>query len=316
MNLYQRGEASMGRINAILHTEPEIRPEGGRPVTEARGGIEFRKVGFRYPGTDRWVLRDLSFSVAPGETVAVVGPTGSGKTTLVSLLPRLHDPTEGIILLDGVPLREYDVRSLRALLGIVPQDTFLFSETIASNVGLGLGEDAAGTRAPSDDEEGGRLDPRILEATRISQLHDQVEGFPAGYGTWLGERGINLSGGQKQRAALARALARDPAVLVLDDALSAVDTGTEARILSELGGALRDRTSFLISHRITAVMKADRILVLDGGRLVDQGTHDELLARDGVYAALLRRQLLEQDLAGEDGSPAPPVRSGPAGTRG
>jgi ATP-binding cassette, subfamily B, multidrug efflux pump len=309
VNLIQRGEASMGRINAVLGTEPGIRPEGGRSVGEPRGTIEFRKVGFRYPGTDRWVLRDLSFSVAPGETVAVVGPTGAGKTTLVSLIPRLHDPDEGVILLDGVPLQEYDVASLRALMGVVPQDTFLFSETIASNVGLGLPDDPS----VSDDEGEGRLDPRIEEATRISQLHDQVQEFPAGYGTWLGERGINLSGGQKQRAALARALARDPRVLILDDALSAVDTGTEARILAGLGGALLERTSFLISHRITAVMRADRILVLDDGRLVDEGTHEELLAREGVYATLLRRQLLEQDLAGTGEDEV--VRSDPAGTR-
>jgi ATP-binding cassette, subfamily B, multidrug efflux pump len=309
VNLIQRGEASMGRLNAVLDTEPGIRPEEGRPVEEPRGAIEFRRVGFRYPGTDRWVLRDLSFSVKPGETVAVVGPTGSGKSTLVSLIPRLHDPDEGVILLDGVPLQEYDVASLRALMGVVPQDTFLFSETIASNVGLGLPDDPS----VSDEEGEGRLDPRILEATRVSQLHDQVQELPAGYGTWLGERGINLSGGQKQRAALARALARDPRVLILDDALSAVDTGTEARILAELGGALQERTSLLISHRITAIMRADRILVLDDGRLVDQGTHEELLARQGVYATLLRRQLLEQDLAGNEEGEA--VRSGPAGTR-
>lgn len=327
VNLFQRGEASMGRINRILETRPAIPPEGGRPAAEVRGEVEFRGVGFRYPGTERWVLRDLSFRVEPGETVAVVGPTGSGKSTLVTLIPRLHDPAEGVILLDGIPLQEYDVRSLRQRLGIVPQDPFLFSETIASNLALGLegnGGDEGGRRgrggpAGADGDDGGsRLpegtgdadplegpDPRVLRAARISDLHDQVTGFPRGYGTYLGERGITLSGGQKQRATLARALARDPAILILDDALSAVDTGTEARILSELGRALRGRTSFLISHRVSAVMNADRILVLDDGRLVEEGTHRELLDRGGLYATLLRRQLLEQDLANGRGESAP-----------
>lgn len=288
VNLFQRGEASMGRIREIMQTEPRIDPDRGRPVGEAfRGGIEFRNVSFRYPGTEREVLRNLSFRVDPGETVAVVGPTGSGKSSLISLLPRLHDPTSGVILLDGVPLPEYSVQSLRRVMGIVPQDTFLFSETIAENVGLGL-----------DDSATGDPDPRVIRATRIAQLDEQIREFPGGYGTWLGERGINLSGGQKQRATLARAIARDPAILVLDDALSAVDTQTESRILSELRDEMQSRTTFLISHRGSAVMNADRILVLDDGELVEQGTHDELIERGGLYATLLRRQLLEQSLAG------------------
>ncbi|CAN5802159.1 ABC transporter ATP-binding protein [soil metagenome] len=301
VNLFQRGEASMGRINAVLHTEPGIRPGVGRKVGAdlARGGIEFRGVGFHYPGTERQVLRDLSFRVEPGETVAIVGPTGAGKSTLVSLLPRIRDPSEGIILLDGVPLSEYDPAEIRRRVGMVPQDSFLFSDTIEANVGLGL-------ELPSPD---GAVDPRVTRAARIAQLHDQIGDLPSGYRTRLGERGINLSGGQKQRATLARALARDPMILILDDALSAVDTHTEARILEELRTDLAGRTAFIISHRVSAVMHADRILVLEDGALVESGTHTELLARGGTYAALLRRQLLEQEVEGEG------LRSAPAGTR-
>ena len=291
VNLFQRGEASMGRINEIFEARSYVNPGIGRSVVSPQGAIEFRGVSFRYPGTEREVVRDVSFSIPPGETVALVGPTGSGKSTLVSLIPRIFDPTEGQIFLDGIPLREYDPQRLRKVIGVVPQDTFLFSETIESNVGLGLSEDPG---------RGADVDPRVLEAAGIAQLHDQVQELPWGYQTRLGERGINLSGGQKQRAALARALARDPVVLILDDALSAVDTQTEAKILSRLRSSLRGRTSFLISHRVTAVMHADRILVLEEGIVVEEGTHGNLLARGGVYLNLLRRQLLEQSIAGED----------------
>ncbi len=315
VNLLQRGEASMERINRILRTEPRIAPSVGRPLPAVRGELEFRNVSFRYPGAERDVLHGLSFRVRPGETVAVVGPTGSGKSTLVSLIPRIYDPTDGMILLDGVPLPEYDSGDLRARMGVVPQDTFLFSETIASNVGLGLGPDPGGAAPGGEEETGEEMDTRILRAAEIAQLHEQVADFPRGYGTYLGERGINLSGGQKQRATLARALARDPAILILDDALSAVDTSTEARILAELRDSLRTRTSFIISHRVTAVMDADRILVLDEGRIVDEGTHEELISREGVYATLLRRQLLERELDSEDGDPDLSLRSAPAGSR-
>lgn len=294
----------MGRINQILHAEPRIQPGVGRIARPAEGRIEFKEVSFKFPGSERDVLQDVSLSVEPGETVAIVGPTGAGKSTLVSLIPRIYDPTRGQILLDGVPLPEYDPQRLREVIGMVPQDTFLFSETIASNVGLGLQIQTLGT---SDE-----IDPRILEASEVAQLHEQVVEFPWGYQTRLGERGINLSGGQKQRATLARALARDPTVLILDDALSAVDTHTEARILSQLRESLRGRTSFLISHRVTAVMHADRILVLDEGRIVEEGTHGQLVRRGGVYATLLRRQLLEQSLVEDDRDE--PVRYAPRGS--
>lgn len=295
VSLFQRGAASMGRINRILETDPLIQsPPDPAPLGAPRGEIEYRNVSFRYPGTEREVIRDVSFRVEAGETVAVVGPTGSGKSTLVSLIPRIYDPTEGEVLLDGVSLRKLDPRALREFMGTVPQDSFLFSETLMENIGLGieLGKETV-DGAPGGS---GRGRARVEEAARVAQLHDTVMEFPRGYETFLGERGINLSGGQKQRATLARALARDPRVLILDDALSAVDTHTEARILSDLRTVLAGRTSFIISHRVSAVMNADQILVLDRGQVVERGTHDQLLALGGTYARLLRRQMLEEEL--------------------
>lgn len=289
-NLFQRGAASMSRINAILEREPRVSPpasgasSGDRslpaPVADVRGEIVFRGVSFAYPDTSRRVLDDIALTARPGETVAIVGATGSGKSTLVSLIPRLYDPTEGEILLDGVPIQAYDPRELRSVMGVVPQDSFLFSDTIRANIALG---------APDD---------RVESAARVAQLHEAIEDFPRGYDTVLGERGINLSGGQKQRTALARAIARDPTILILDDALSAVDTSTEARILEDLRQIMARRTSFIISHRVSAVMHADRILVMDDGRIVERGTHDELAAAGGSYAALLRRQMLESEVEG------------------
>jgi ATP-binding cassette, subfamily B, multidrug efflux pump len=286
VNLFQRGAASMGRINRIFDTKPLITdPEVPVELEPVRGELEFRDLSFRFPGTERWVLHDVSFRVPAGSTLAVVGPTGSGKTTLVSLMARAYDPTQGVVLLDGVPLHRLRLEQLRAAVGVVPQDTFLFSDTIRENLALGFDEPDAATR-----------ELRIHEAARIAQLEPTIRELPAAYDTMLGERGINLSGGQKQRATLARALARDPRVLVLDDALSAVDTHTEFEILHALRDVFRGRTSIIVSHRVSAVMEADHIIVLDDGRIAEQGTHTELLRHGGLYAALQRRQLLSEDL--------------------
>lgn len=310
VNLFQRGSASMGRINRVMAIEPAVAaPAVPYPAPGGPAAIEFRDVCFRYPaggkdgegtereavgaGTpepepDRLVLEDITFAAEPGRTVAIVGPTGSGKSTLVSLIARVHDPTSGAVLLDGVTLPRYDPADIRARIGFAPQDSFLFSARLGLNIGLGV-------HASLPEDERNR---RVRDAAASADLHDTVQEFPDGYRTRLGERGINLSGGQKQRATLARALAIEPAVLILDDVLSAVDTATESRILRGLRRELRSRTAFIISHRVTAIKDADLILVLDGGRIVERGRHDDLLALGGTYASLLRRQLLEQDLAG------------------
>jgi ATP-binding cassette subfamily B protein len=284
VNMFQRGAASMVRIARILDTPPTVQPPA-EPIDPGpiRGGIEFRDVTFRYPGTGRDVLVGVSFRVEPGQTVALVGPTGSGKSTIIALLARRYDPTGGTIQLDGVPLVRIPFTRLRAAMGIVPQDAFVFSDTIAGNIALGMpdGVDANG---------------RVEEAARTARLHETITSFPDRYGTRLGERGINLSGGQRQRATLARALIRDPAILILDDALSAVDTHTESAILDELRAVLRKRTSLIVSHRVSAVMHADRIFVLDDGHIVQRGSHAELIAAGGLYTSLLQRQLLAEDL--------------------
>lgn len=284
INLIQRGAAAMARINQLLREQASIvSPAIPAALPPARGAraLAVEGIWFKYPNAAErgWVLQDVSFEVAPGRSLAIVGATGAGKTSLVDLLVRTYDPDRGRILIDGVDIRSISLADLHRSIGFVPQETFLFSQTLRDNVLLG---------APDD----GRLE-RVAET---SQLAAALSDLPSGFGTMLGERGINLSGGQKQRAAIARALAQDPPIFVLDDALSAVDAQTEAKILAGLRGALAGRTSVIVSHRLTAVREADWILVLDGGRLVEQGTHEELVARGGRYWELLRRQQLEEEL--------------------
>jgi ATP-binding cassette subfamily B protein len=284
VNLVQRGAASMGRINQLFREPPAIvAPASPASLPPSRGAraLEFRHVWFSYPGArDRgWVLQDISFSVKPGSSLAIVGPTGAGKSSLVDLIVRTYDPDRGQVLIDGVDVRELSLEELRHTVGFVPQETFLFGETLRRNILLG---------APDD----GRLE-RVSE---IAQLTEALPLLPQGYDTLLGERGINLSGGQKQRATIARALAQDPPLFVLDDALSAVDTNTEARILAGLRSVLAGRTSVIVSHRLVAVREADCILVLDQGRIVERGTHAELIAAGGRYWELLRRQQMEEEL--------------------
>jgi len=284
INLFQRGAAAMARINQLLRERPSIvspSSAAGLPPAHGARALTVDGVWFRYPNAPErgWVLQDVSFYVAPGRSLAVVGATGAGKSTLVDLLVRTYDPDRGRILIDGVDIRTISLADLHQAIGFVPQETFLFSQTLRDNVLLG---------APDD----GRLE-RVAET---SQLAAALSDLPSGFDTMLGERGINLSGGQKQRAAIARALAQGPPIFVLDDALSAVDAQTEAKILAGLRGALAGRTSVIVSHRLTAVREADWILVLDSGRLVEQGTHEELVARGGRYWELLRRQQLEEEL--------------------
>jgi ATP-binding cassette subfamily B multidrug efflux pump len=282
-NLFQRGAASYQRLQDVMSVQPLVATPSSPAVIDIRGAIEFRNVTFRYPGTDRVVLHDVSFTIAAGQTAAFVGPTGSGKSTIVSLLTRRYDPTSGSVLLDQARLPTIALEQLRAAVALVPQDAFVFSETIAENIALGL---------PAGTDAGGQIE-RVAE---IARLDEAVADFPMGYQTRLGERGVNLSGGQRQRTTLARALARDPRVLILDDALSAVDTHTETQILEALQRVFAQRTAIIVSHRVTAVMHADVIFVVEDGRIVEQGSHSELLTKRGLYASLLRRQLLEEEL--------------------
>ncbi len=287
INLFQRGAASMGRLNLVFASEPHVKPPvQPRSLPQVRGEIELRQVSFRYPGTERAVLSGIDLRIEAGQTAAIVGPTGSGKSTIVALLTRRYDPTSGDVSLDGVPLRELSFEQLRSAIGVVPQDAFVFSDTIAQNLALGL-------------PKGVHSRERVEEAARVARLDEAIALFPKGIETRLGERGVNLSGGQRQRATLARAIARSPNVLILDDALSAVDTHTETEILDNLKQVLAGRTALIISHRVSAVMNADQIFVLDDGRIVERGKHADLIASGGLYATLLQRQLLEDTLEEE-----------------
>ena len=280
INIFQRGTASLVRINEIMQEPPEIHDAPEAQDREVQGEIEFRGLNFSYEG--KQVLHDLNLRVPAGSSLAIVGPTGSGKTTLVSLVPRIYDAKPGMVVIDGRPIRDYSVASLRKSIGFVPQETFLFSDRIRDNIALGV--DSA-------------TDEEIHNAAEAANIAADIESFPEGYDTMVGERGITLSGGQKQRTAIARALIRSPKILILDDALSSVDTHTEDKILNHLRDVMRGRTTIFISHRVSTVRNADRIAVLHGGRIVELGTHEELLALNGYYSDLYNKQLLEEELA-------------------
>ena len=292
-NLVQRGTASLKRLHQVMMTEPAItdapdlqplrhRDSNGTVVTGLHGKIEFRNLTFRYAPDGPEVLRDINLVIEPGQSVAFIGRTGSGKSTLMNLVPRLLDAGAGMVLIDREPIRNIPLKQLRESIGYVPQETFLFSETLANNIAFGVKQ---------------TTEPEVQYAAEVAGLAADIKDFPKQYETLVGERGITLSGGQKQRTAIARAVIRQPKILILDDSLSAVDTYTEEKILAQLRGMMRERTSLIVSHRISTVKDADLICVLDHGKIVERGTHDELMLHGGEYADLYERQLLEEELA-------------------
>jgi len=283
VNIFQRGSASMLRLNRIFDTKPEIcdTDQTNWSIKDLNGEIEFQDVTFVYRGKNEPAIRGISFNIEAGSTVAIVGKTGSGKTTLVNLIPRLIEPTDGMVYIDGVPINSIPIALLRKNIGYVQQETFLFSDTISNNIAYGI------DRASKEE---------IEWAAEIAQIRNEIEEFPNKFSTIIGERGVTLSGGQKQRVAIARAIIRKPRILILDDALSAVDTYTEEAILSGLKKVMKERTSIIISHRISTVKDADIIIVLDDGKIAEVGTHSGLVSKNGIYADLYYRQLLEEEL--------------------
>ncbi|NLV91651.1 MAG: ABC transporter ATP-binding protein [Firmicutes bacterium] len=287
INVIQRGKASMDRLNTLFENKPEVRDESKStqgPVP-LQGEIEVRNLTFAYEKKQEPVLKNISFHVPAGSTLAIVGRTGSGKTTLMNLLLRLYNPPRGTILLDGREIRDIPLKQLRSSIGYVPQDTFLFSTSLLDNIGFGL-------------EESEITEEKAMAAAKRAQVHGDILETSQGYQTVIGERGVTLSGGQKQRVAIARALIKNPTILILDDSLSAVDTNTEERILAELEEIMKTRTSIIISHRISTVKHADNILVLDDGQIIEQGSHQELLAKRGLYWDIYQKQLLQEELQG------------------
>ena len=280
-SIIQRAAASQTRINEFLETKPEIFNQNHEPL-QVQGGISFKDVTFVYPDSGTMALNKVSFEVKPGESLAILGRTGSGKSTVASLITRTYDITEGELLLDGKPIHTLNLDAIRSSIGYVPQDVFLFSDSIANNISFGVDSDE-------------NIEKRVHTAAKQADIFDNIIDFPFGFDTKVGERGITLSGGQKQRISIARAIIRDPQILIFDDCLSAVDTETEEKILAHLKDLMQDKTTVIISHRISSVKHADQIIVLDKGAILERGKHEELLALDGAYASLYQKQLLEDD---------------------